>query len=118
VRHLKEFDIHAELVDVQTLLPFDLYEIIVKSLKKTKRIVFFDEDVPGGASAYMMQKVLEEQGGFKYIDMQPRTLTARDHRPAYTSDGDYYSNPNAEDLFELIYSMMHESKPEKFPKIF
>lgn len=118
VRHLKEFDIHAELIDVQTLLPFDLNEIIVESLKKTNRIVFFDEDVSGGATAFMMQKVLEEQGGYRYIDSQPRTLSARDHRPAYTSDGDYYSNPNAEDLFELVYSMMHEAKPDKYSQIF
>lgn len=118
VRHLKEFSINAELIDVQTLLPFDLTNIIVNSLKKTGRVVFFDEDVSGGATAFMMQKVLEEQGGFRFLHAQPRTLTARDHRPAYTSDGDYYSNPNAEDLFELVYMMMHEAKPDKFKAIF
>lgn len=118
VKHLREFKIGAELIDAQTLLPFDINEIIVESLKKTNKVVFFDEDVPGGATAFMMHKVLEEQGGFKYLDSTPRTLTAREHRPAYTSDGDYYSNPNAEDLFELVYSMLHDSDPVKYPQIF
>lgn len=118
VKHLREFKISAELIDAQTLLPFDINEIIVESLKKTHKVVFFDEDVPGGATAYMMHKVLEEQGGFKYLDLTPRTLTGREHRPAYTSDGDYYSNPNAEDLFELVYSMLHEASPGKYPQIF
>ncbi len=118
VKHLHEFKINAELIDAQTLLPFDINEVIVESLKKTNKVIFFDEDVPGGATAFMMFKVLEEQGGFKYLDSTPRTLTGREHRPAYTSDGDYYSNPNAEDLFELAYSVLHEAEPEKFPQIF
>lgn len=118
VKHLREFNIQAELIDAQTLLPFDINEIIVESLKRTNKVIFFDEDVPGGATAYMMHKVLEEQGGFKYLDSTPRTLTGREHRPAYTSDGDYYSNPNAEDLFELAYSVLHEAEPIKHPKIF
>lgn len=115
---LAEFDILLELIDVQTLLPFDLDQGIVESVKKTGRIVFFDEDVPGGATAYMMQKVLEEQKAYYYLDAPPTTVTAREHRPAYSSDGDYFSNPNAEDLFEAIYQIMHESNPVKYPGIY
>jgi len=118
VNQLAEFDINAELIDVQTLLPFDLYGIIPDSLKKTNKIVFFDEDVPGGATSYMMQKVLEEQDGFKYLDAQPRTISQQEHRPAYGTDGDYFSNPNTENVFESIYSIMHESDPAKYPMIF
>jgi pyruvate/2-oxoglutarate/acetoin dehydrogenase E1 component len=114
----KEFDISVELIDVQTLLPFDIHHKIVESLKKTNRIIFFDEDVPGGATAYMMQKVIEEQKGYYYLDSEPRTLSAKDHRPAYASDGDYFSNPNVEDVFEVVYNLMHESDPEKYPKIY
>jgi len=117
INQLAEFDINTELIDVQTLLPFDLSGVILDSLKKTNKILFFDEDVPGGATAYMMQKVLEEQGGFKYLDSEPRTITQREHRPAYGTDGDYFSNPNTEDVFETVYSMMHESDPVKYPKI-
>jgi 2-oxoisovalerate dehydrogenase E1 component len=115
---LKEFGINAEIIDVQTLLPFDLHGIIVESLRKTGKIIFFDEDVPGGATAYMMQKVLEEQGGFVYLDSEPRTLTKKEHRPAYGTDGDYFSNPNTEDVFERIYSIMNESDPDRFPELF
>jgi pyruvate/2-oxoglutarate/acetoin dehydrogenase E1 component len=115
---LAEFDILVELIDVQTLLPFDLKHSIVESVKKTGRVLFFDEDVPGGATAYMMQKVLEEQKAYYYLDAQPTTVTAQEHRPAYSSDGDYFSNPNAEDVFESIYGIMHESNPEKYPKIY
>ena len=118
VSQLEGFGINAELIDIQTLLPFDLLGIILGSLKKTNRIVFFDEDVPGGATSYMMQKVLEEHGGFKYLDAEPRTITQHDHRPAYGTDGDYFSNPNTEDVFETVYGMMHESDPAKYPKIF
>ena len=118
VKQLEEFDISCELIDVQTLLPFDRGYQIVESLKKTNRIVFFDEDVPGGATAYMMQKVLEEQKGYYYLDSKPRTITSKDHRAAYSTDGDYFSNPNAEDVFEIIYNMMHDDNPGKYPKIF
>ncbi len=118
VERLEEFGISVELIDVQTLIPFDLPGIILESLKKTSRILFFDEDVPGGATAYMMQKVLEEQAGWQWLDSQPRTLTAREHRPAYGTDGDYFSNPNAEDVFDTVYEMMHEADPEKFPDLF
>ena len=90
--------ISCEIVDVQTLLPFDIHHIILESLKKTNRIVFVDEDVPGGAAAYMFNKVMEEQGGYKYLDVAPRTITGKAHRPAYGSDGDYFSKPNAEEI--------------------
>jgi len=115
---LQEFGIDVELIDVQTLLPFDIDHTIVESLKKTNKILFFDEDVPGGATSYMMQQVIENQKGFKYLDAEPKTLTARDHRAAYSSDGDYFSNPNAEDVFDAVYNIMHEYNPKKFPKIF
>ena len=118
VKQLKEFGISCELIDVQTLLPFDIYHSIVESLKKTNKILFFDEDVPGGATAYMMQQVLEEQKGYFYLDAEPRTVTAKEHRAAYSTDGDYFSNPNAEDVFDAVYNLMHESNPEKYPKIF
>ncbi|MGA2823956.1 MAG: transketolase C-terminal domain-containing protein [Bacteroidales bacterium] len=118
VQQLKDFGISVELIDVQSLLPFDRNQTILESLKKTNKIVFFDEDVPGGATAYMFQKVLEEQGGFRYLDAQPRTLTANDHRPAYSTDGDYFSNPNAEDVFEIIYEMMHNYSPARFPTLY
>ena len=118
VRQLKEFNISAELIDVQSLLPFDINHTIVESLKKTNKILFFDEDVPGGATSYMMQKILEEQRGFYYLDSEPHTLTAKNHRPAYTTDGDYFSNPNAEDVFDAVYDIMHEYNPNKYPQIF
>ena len=118
VKQLKDFDISVELIDVQTLLPFDVNSRILESVKKTNRIVFFDEDVPGGATAFMMQKVLEDQKAYFYLDSEPRTITAKDHRPAYGTDGDYFSNPNAEDVFELIYEIMRESNPDKFPSIY
>ncbi len=115
---LAEFDIHVELIDVQTLLPFDLDHMILESVKKTGRMLFFDEDVPGGATAYMMQKVLEEQKAYFHLDAEPKTVTAQEHRPAYSSDGDYFSNPNAEDVFEAIYGIMNEADPSKYPGIY
>lgn len=118
VKQLKEFDISVELIDVQTLLPFDINEIIAESVKKTSRVVFFDEDVPGGATAFMMQKVLEEQKAYKYLDTEPKTLTAMEHRPAYATDGDYFSNPNAENVFDTIYELMHEARPGKYPELY
>ncbi|MFZ4564102.1 MAG: transketolase C-terminal domain-containing protein, partial [Bacteroidales bacterium] len=114
---ITDFGISVELIDVQTLLPFDINHEILKSLKKTNKILFFDEDGSGGATAFMMQKVIEGQGGYRYLDAEPRTLTANDHRPAYTNDGDYFSNPNAEDVFEMVYEMMHEYNPNKYPRI-
>lgn len=118
VLQLKDFGISVELIDVQSLLPFDLRKDILKSLKKTNKILFFDEDVPGGGSAYMMQEVLEGQGGFRFLDAEPRTLSATAHRPSYGVDGDYFSNPNEENVFEAVYGMMHESNPNKYPKLY
>lgn len=118
VNQLREFDISCDLIDIQTLLPFDLDRTILQSLRKTNKILFFDEDVPGGATSYMMQKVLEEQRGYMYLDAEPRTLTAMEHRAAYSTDGDYFSNPNAEDVFDTVYNIMHEYDPGKYPKIF
>ena len=115
---LAEFGIGVELIDVQTLLPFDLDGRILESVRKTGRVVFFDEDVPGGATAYMMQKVLEEQKAWQWLDSEPMTISAHEHRPAYSSDGDYFSNPNAEDVFERIYAMMHNGDPDAFPRIY
>ncbi|MBN3034300.1 MAG: hypothetical protein JW861_01840 [Bacteroidales bacterium] len=118
VAQLREFSISCELIDVRTLLPFDLHHMIARSLRKTGRVLFFDEDVPGGATAYMMQQVLEEQKAYYLLDSEPRTLTAKPHRAAYSTDGDYFSNPNAEDVFEAVYNIMHEANPVKYPKIF
>ncbi len=115
MKKLETVDISCELIDVQTLLPFDIHHSIVESLKKTNKVVFIDEDVPGGASAYMMQKVLEEQKGYLHLDAQPLTIAAQAHRPAYGTDGDYFSKPNAEDIFIAIYGMMHEYNPGKYP---
>ncbi len=112
---LAQVGIEVEVVDVQTLLPFDLPGRILDSLRKTSRIVFMDEDVPGGATAYMMQQVLEAQGGYAWLDSAPRTLTAAEHRPAYGSDGDYWSKPNREQLFETVYELMHEADPARYP---
>jgi 2-oxoisovalerate dehydrogenase E1 component len=115
---LEKVGISCEVIDVQTLLPFDIHQSLVESIKKTNRVVFADEDVPGGASAFMMQKVLEEQKGYQYLDSTPVTITAKEHRPAYGSDGDYFSKPNAEEIFDKIYSMMGEVNPSDFPKIY
>jgi pyruvate/2-oxoglutarate/acetoin dehydrogenase E1 component/TPP-dependent pyruvate/acetoin dehydrogenase alpha subunit len=114
VKHLAAHDISVELIDVQTLMPFDRKKIIIESLKKTNRILFLDEDVPGGTTAYMMQEVIEKQGGWQYLDSPPKTLTAKEHRPAYTTDGDYFSKPSAEDVFDVVYQMMKEAEPEKY----
>jgi pyruvate/2-oxoglutarate/acetoin dehydrogenase E1 component len=108
VSTLEKFGISCEVIDVQTLLPFDIHHKILDSLKKTNRIVFVDEDVPGGASAYMFNKVMEEQGGYRWLDVSPRTITAEPHRPAYGSDGDYFSKPNAEQIEAVIKEMMAE----------
>ncbi len=105
---LDRLEINCEVIDVQTLLPFDINHIILQSLKKTSRILFVDEDVPGGAAAYMFNEVMEGQGGYKYLDVAPRTLTAKAHRPSYGSDGDYFSKPNVEDVIQAVRSMMAE----------
>lgn len=116
-RELQEVDINAEVIDVQSLLPFDINHDIVKSVEKTNRLLIIDEDVPGGASAFILQKVLDEQNAYRFLDSKPQTLTAKEHRPAYGTDGDYFSKPSPEDIFEKIYSIMHESDPNKYPKL-
>lgn len=114
VKQLAAHGISVELIDVQTLVPFDRNRMIVNSIKKTGRVLFLDEDVPGGTTAYMMQEVLEKHGGWNYLDSPPKTLTGKEHRPAYTTDGDYFSKPNAEDIFDAVYEMMKEAVPEKY----
>ncbi len=114
---LTQVGIDLEVIDVQTLDPFDLEGRVRASLEKTNRIVFLDEDVPGGTTAYMMQKVLEVQGGFDWLDAPPRTLSAQAHRPAYGSDGDYFSKPNREQIFTTVYDLMHQSDPARFPSL-
>ncbi len=111
---LTRVGIDAEVIDVQSLLPFDLHGRILESLKQTNRILFIDEDVPGGATAYMLQEVIEKQGGYYWLDSPPRTMTARPHRPAYGSDGDYWSKPNAESVFRTVYEMLREAEPARF----
>jgi pyruvate/2-oxoglutarate/acetoin dehydrogenase E1 component len=105
---LEKLGVSCEIIDVQTLLPFDINHSIVESLKRTNRIVFIDEDVPGGASAYMFNNVIEKQNGYRYLDVAARTLTAKPHRPSYGSDGDYFSKPNVEDIIEVVQEMMAE----------
>jgi pyruvate/2-oxoglutarate/acetoin dehydrogenase E1 component len=117
-KQLQEMNISVEVVDVQTLLPFDLDHMIAKSVAKTNRLIVVDEDVPGGASAYIMQHILETQDAFRYLDSPPVTLTAKEHRPAYGSDGDYFSKPSTEDIFDAVYRMMHECDPAKWPTIY
>jgi len=115
---LEEHGISCEVIDAQTLLPFDINHLILDSIKKTNRVVFADEDVPGGATAFMMQKVLEEQRAYHHLDSAPVTITAKEHRPAYGSDGDYFSKPNPETVFERIYELIREANPGRFPSIY
>ncbi len=114
---LAEVGIKVEIIDVQSLLPFDINGKIMESLKKTSRVIFVDEDVPGGTSAYMLQEVIEKQGGYYWLDSAPKTLTGTQHRPAYGTDGDYWSKPNAETIFDAVYEMMHEVHPSQYPVI-
>ncbi|WP_272023633.1 alpha-ketoacid dehydrogenase subunit alpha/beta [Olleya namhaensis] len=116
-KELAEVGIDAEIIDVQSLLPFDLNHDIVKSVQKTNRLMVIDEDVPGGASAYILDQILNKQDAFKYLDSQPKTLAAKPHRPAYGTDGDYFSKPSTEDVFEAIYEVMHEANPSSFQKL-
>lgn len=118
VEQLSEVGIDVELIDVQSLLPFDVNHSIVESVKRTNRVVFLDEDVPGGASAYMMQQVLDVQNAYQYLDSKPVCISAKAHRGAYGTDGDYFSKPNAEEVFETIYTLMHEANPAKFPVLY
>ncbi len=117
-KELQEIGIDAEVIDIQSLLPFDIEQDIVKSLKKTNRLLIIDEDVPGGASAYILDKIINQQEGWQYLDSKPQTLTAREHRPAYGHDGDYFSKPSVEDIFEKVYEIMHEAKPQKYPDLY
>lgn len=117
VEELEEVGISVEVIDAQSLLPFDLDHRIVESLKKTNRLIVVDEDVPGGCSAYLMQQILEIQGGYSFLDSAPVTLSAKAHRPAYSSDGDYFSKPNADDVFEAIYRIMNEADPAEYPPL-
>jgi pyruvate/2-oxoglutarate/acetoin dehydrogenase E1 component len=110
--------IDVELIDAQTLLPFDRVGVITESIKKTSRVLFLDEDVPGGGTAYMMQEVLERENAYEWLDTPPRTLAARPHRPAYGSDGDYFSKPNREQIVETVYAMMRDADPDRFPPAF
>ena len=116
-KELEKVEISCEVIDVQSLLPFDIKHSIVESLKKTNKVVFIDEDVSAGATAYMMQKVLEEQKGYFYLDSEPKTISAKDHRPAYGEDGDYFSKPNTDDIFESVYSIMNDHNPTKYPTL-
>lgn len=115
---LEAVGISCEVIDVQTLLPFDLTNTIVQSIKKTNRVLFTDEDVPGGATAFMLQQVVEGQDAYQFLDSVPRTLAAKEHRPAYGSDGDYFSKPGAEDVFDSVYEMMREAEPHRFPALY
>lgn len=117
-KELLEVGIDVEIIDAQSLLPFDLNHDIVKSLAKTNRLLVIDEDVPGGASAYILQKVLEEQKGYRHLDSDPQTLTSKAHRPAYGTDGDYFSKPSSEDVFEKVYAMMNEVNPNLYPALY
>ena len=117
-QQLEEVGVSCEVIDAQTLLPFDIHHSILDSVKNTNRVVFADEDVPGGASAFMMQKVVEEQGAYRYLDSKPITITSKEHRPAYGSDGDYFSKPNAEQIIDEVYALMAEVDPERYPDIY
>jgi pyruvate/2-oxoglutarate/acetoin dehydrogenase E1 component/TPP-dependent pyruvate/acetoin dehydrogenase alpha subunit len=117
-KDLSQDGIEIEIIDAQSLLPFDLNHDCVKSLAKTNKLIIIDEDVPGGASAYLLQEILETQNGYQYIDSKPATLSAKAHRPAYGTDGDYFSKPSAEDIFEKIYEIMHEANPNKYKSLY
>jgi pyruvate/2-oxoglutarate/acetoin dehydrogenase E1 component/TPP-dependent pyruvate/acetoin dehydrogenase alpha subunit len=117
-KELLEVGIDVEIIDAQSLLPFDVNHDCVKSIAKTNRLLVVDEDVPGGASAYLLQQIIDEQNGYQYLDSQPQTLASKAHRPAYGTDGDYFSKPSAEDIFEKVYAIMHEAKPEQYPSLY
>ena len=115
---MTELNISVELIDVQTLLPFDFKHMIADSIKKTNRLLIVDEDVSSGATAYMLDKILVEQKAYYHLDSAPETISAKDHRSAYGSDGDYFSKPNIEDIVEKAYDIMHEVNPSDFPSIY
>ena len=114
-KELDKVDISVEIIDAQSLIPFDINHDTVKSIQKTNNLLIVDEDVEGGASAYLLQEILEKQDAYRYLDSKPQTLTAKNHRPAYASDGDYFSKPNTEDIFEKVYTIMNEINPIKYP---
>jgi pyruvate/2-oxoglutarate/acetoin dehydrogenase E1 component/TPP-dependent pyruvate/acetoin dehydrogenase alpha subunit len=114
---LQQAGIDAEVIDIQSLLPLDINHDLVKSVAKTNRLLVIDEDVPGGASAYILNHIVDEQGGYRHLDSKPQTLSAKEHRPAYGSDGDYFSKPSVEDVYEKVYAVMHETSPEDYPKL-
>ena len=117
-KELQQVSINIEIIDAQSLLPFDLNHDCVKSLAKTNKLLIIDEDVPGGASAYILQEILENQNGYIHLDSKPTTLTAKAHRTAYGTDGDYFSKPSAEDIFEKIYEIMNEENPNKYKSLY
>ena len=117
-KELAQLGIDAEVIDIQSLLPFDIKHEIVESLKKTNRLVVIDEDVPGSASAFILQQILEEQDGYHHLDSKPLTITAKPHRPAYATDGDYFSKPSVDDIVEKVYELFREAKPNEFPELF
>ena len=117
-KELQEIGIDCEVIDVQSLLPFDINHDLVKSIMKTNRLLVIDEDVPGGASAYILQQIIEQQDGYNHLDSKPQTLTAKAHRPSYGTDGDYFSKPSTEDIFEKVYTMMNEVNPSKYPSLY
>ena len=118
LKNYKNIDINVEIIDVQSLLPFDINHDIVKSIQKTNRLLVVDEDVPGGASAYILQEIIENQTAYKYLDSKPQTLAAKAHRPAYGTDGDYFSKPSIEDIFEKVYEIMNEANPSKYNSLY
>jgi pyruvate/2-oxoglutarate/acetoin dehydrogenase E1 component len=118
ITKLQQVEIDIELIDVQSLLPFDLNHDVVKSIEKTNRLIIIDEDVPGGASAYLLQEILEKQNAYQFLDSKPTTLTAKNHRTAFGTDGDYFSKPNHETIFEAIYNVMHEANPSKYKALY
>jgi pyruvate/2-oxoglutarate/acetoin dehydrogenase E1 component len=115
---LEDIGISAEVIDIQSILPMDINHDIAKSISKTNRLLVIDEDLPHGATAYILQKIIEQQKAYNYLDSAPKTLTAKEHRPAYASDGDYFSKPSAEDVFDTVYEIMHEYNPKKYPEIY
>ncbi len=117
-KELQQVGIDAEVIDIQTLLPLDLNQDLVKSIKKTNRLLVIDEDVPGGASSYIQNEIVNNQNGYQYLDSKPQTISAKAHRPAYGTDGDYFSKPQVEDIFEKVYEMINEVNPNDFPKLY
>jgi len=115
---LDRLGISVEIIDAQTLQPFDKAHLCAESLKKTNKLLVVDEDVPGGASAFIMQQILEDQNGYYLLDSQPRTLSAKAHRPPYGSDGDYFTKPSSDDIVEIVFEMMNEGNPDKYPSLF